>query len=353
MASIIQSLTGIPNYMIGENGIYQIVWAILLFGILYFALRKIVKFVDAKLETFTKWKKKNLGIILLNFVKNTRKYFFLTIEIYIPLKTLELNPFIDQALNAIFVVVIVLQIIRLSNNLLLYLLNNVFKKQLEISKTSQNAIQLIVKIIVWVLWALLILTNLGIEVTPLVASLWIWWIAVAFAFQRILEDLFSSFSILTSKPFNVWDYIEAGEVWWTVNNITLKSTHLTASTWEEVILPNSDVLKNKISNYSIMKYRRKRFKVWVTYETWVKKLKEIPDILQKIIDKKDWTEFEWVHLRELGDFSINFEISYKIQDPDFNKYLHTHHDIVYALLEAFEKKWIAIAYPTQVIHIEK
>lgn len=353
MTSTIQNLTGIPNYMIGQNGIYQIIWAIILFVILYFVLKRVIKFVDAKLEAFTKWKKTNFWIILLNFVKNTREYFFLVLEVYIPLKTLTLNPVIDQILNAILVVAVVLQIIRLSNNLLVYVLNNVFKKQVEINKTSQNAIQLTVKVLVWVIWTLLILTNLWVEVTPLVASLWIWWIAIAFAFQRILEDLFSSFSILTSKPFGVWDYIISGDVGGTVTNITLKSTYLSAITWEKVILPNSDVLKNKISNYGEMAYRRKRFKIWVIYETWIKKLKKIPSIIEKVIDKQEWADLEWIHLKDLGDFSINFEISYKMDDTDFIHSLDTHWKIIYNLLESFEKEWVSIAYPTQVIHVEK
>jgi small-conductance mechanosensitive channel len=74
--------------------------------------------------------------------------------------------------------------------------------------------------------ALLILTNLGIKVTPLLASLGVIGIAVSFALKNILEDLFASISIYLDKPFRIGDYIAMGEHSGSVEHVGIKTTRI-------------------------------------------------------------------------------------------------------------------------------
>ena len=65
-------------------------------------------------------------------------------------------------------------------------------------------------------------------------------------------------------------------------------------------------------------------------------------------EKKYATKFERTYLKELGEYSINFETSYKIENPDFRNSLDANQEILFGILEAFEKNNIKIAYPTSV-----
>jgi small-conductance mechanosensitive channel len=194
------------------------------------------------------------------------------------------------------------------------------------------------------------LSNIWVNLTPLIASLWVASIAVAFALQNILSDLFSSFSILISKPFLVWDYIAVWDAEWTVNSITLKSTNLTNVAGQEVVIPNSTILSSKVVNFWKMKFRRERITIWVVYSTWLKYLKEIPDIIWWVIWKIDWVDFDWCYLKSLNDFSIDFLYSYQIHSPDLVDWLKINEKIYIWILDEFAKMWIDIAFPSQTIY---
>ncbi len=338
------------------NEIYIIFLAVILFFVMYFWLKLIVQKTKKLIKKYTKNKKgENFLIILLNTIEKLPRWFFLIIEIYVPLRVLNLPENIDFAINVIFLFVVILQIIKIISKVLIFSLSNVFKsKNDKKDKTAQKTIEMIVNIVVWVIGILMFLTNIGINLTPIIASLWVASIAVAFALQNILRDLFSSFSIIISKPFDVWDFIVVGE-WskdrmWTVKDITLKSTYLLSIWGHEIIIPNSRILDTEVINYGKMKHRRKRFTIWVTYETAIKKLEKIPKIVENAINQVENVQYERCYLNELSAYSIDFFISYDILPPDYLTSLVVKEKIVLNILKWFEKEWIGIAYPTQTVH---
>jgi len=347
-------LSEILNYYLLNNSIAQIWTAVLAYILIFFILKQVLQLGIKRIHSYTKWKKINFGILLLDIIKNTPQYFFITLQIYIPLKILNLPELADNIIDGIFLIILIFQTVRIWNKILLYLIKHFFGQKGKMQKTTQNALQLMVKIIVRTLWWLLLLSNLWIEITPLIASLWVWGIAVAFALQNMLQDIFSSFSIFISTPFKVWDYISINDkISWTVDNISFKATHIRTIQGHEIRIPNKDIISNPLENFGGMKERRIRFNLGVIYETSQSKLKKIPKIIQKIIEKDEEITYERTKLTNLWDFSINFKISYVIQDPDYMKYLDKNHIILMGILENFEKEWIELAYPTQVIYNKK
>jgi MscS family membrane protein len=108
----------------------------------------------------------------LNTIEKLPRRFFLTIEIYVPLRLLKLPENIDFAISVIFLFVVILQIIKIISKVLIFSLSNVFKsKNDKKDKTAQKTIEMIVNIVVWVIGILMFLTNIGVNLTPLVASL--------------------------------------------------------------------------------------------------------------------------------------------------------------------------------------
>ena len=334
-----------------NNSVYQIILAVIIFLILYFGLKWILVFTANRIEEILENKKSSIHKSIDTFIKKIPRYFLWTVELYIPLKTLNLDNDFERAINIIFTIVIILQVIRLSNAIFSIALQKRSRSSLD--KTSKNALQLVANVIIWVIWLLLLLDNIWVKITPLLASLGIWGIAIAFALQNVLSDLFASFSILTAKPFKVWDFIGIGDKAGTVTKITLKSTQLKAISWEDIIMPNGEVLKHNIDNYSHMKQRTQRFVIGVTYETAIKKLEQIPNLIKKQLEKIPEAEFGRCYMIELNSYSIDFKISYKMIDKTYDEFLAIHQNVLLEILKILEKEKIEIAYPTQVIHTRK
>src|ERR1019366_1211632 len=94
------------------------------------------------------------------------------------------------------------------------------------------------RLIIWIIVALLALENLGINVGPLIAGLGVGGIAIGLAVQTILGDLFASLSIALDKPFGVGDSLRIDSFERAVEQIGIKSTRLRSVTGEQIIISN-------------------------------------------------------------------------------------------------------------------
>lgn len=93
--------------------------------------------------------------------------------------------------------------------------------------------------------------------------------------------------------------------------------------------------------------------VGATYETPFEKLEKIPQIVQEIFKDLEDITLDRVHLKEMGNFSLNFEIVYFVETADIYRYLDLQHSINLELLRKFAQEGIAFAYPTQTLYMEK
>ncbi|MCK5793234.1 MAG: mechanosensitive ion channel family protein [Anaerolineales bacterium] len=218
--------------------------------------------------------------------------------------------------------------------------------------TTLDALGLIVKVALWSVLALIILDNLNVEVSSLVASLGIGGIAVALAAQNILGDLFASLSISLDKPFVIGDFVVVDEFEGDVEDIGLKSTRIRSLSGEELIFSNTDLLNSRIRNYKRLEKRRISFNIGVIYGTSVELLKKIPEMIENIISPLEHAEFDRTHFKTLGDFSLNFSVVYHVLDPDYSVYLDIQQTINLEIYQQFEKEGIEFAYPTQTVIVE-
>ena len=209
------------------------------------------------------------------------------------------------------------------------------------------------QVAVWSLALLVALQNLGFEITALVAGLGIGGIAIAFALQNILGDIFCSVAIILDKPFAVGDFIIVGDQMGVVENIGIKTTRVRSIWGEQIVFSNADLTSSRIRNYKQMKERRITFTLGVVYETPVEKLERISGILRDAITSAPLTRFDRAHFKKYGDFSLDFEIVYFVLNPDYNVYMDIQQKINLAILRRFQAEGIAFAYPTREVIIRK
>lgn len=292
-----------------------------------------------------------------SLLERTGRVFILVVALYSGSLILSLPESIHNFLRTGMIVVALLQIAFWGGSLIDYLVN----KRLEgengeqaAQATSLSALKLVAKIALWTIVILLILENLtGVEINALIASLGVTGVAVALAVQNILGDLFASLSIALDKPFIIGDSVRVGEFIGTVEHIGLKSTRIRSISGEQVIFSNSDLLSSRIQNLKSMERRRATFTIGVTYETPPDKLERIPPIVREIVEGLEDATLDRVHFNLMGDFSLNFEIAYYVETPDFYRYMDIQHAINMELVRRFALEGIEFAYPTQTVYMAK
>ncbi len=218
--------------------------------------------------------------------------------------------------------------------------------------TTANALAMIARLVLVVLVLLLALQNLGIEVASLIASLGVGGIAVALAIRSILSDLFASLTIAFDKPFVVGDFLIVGDSMGTVEHIGYRSTRLRALSGEQLVFPNGDLLASRIQNYSPMTERRVAFTAGVVYRTPKAQLQRIPQLLQAAVEACDGVRFDRAHFKAFGPSSLDFEVVYYVESPDYNRYMDVQQAINLAIVEAFAQGAIEFAFPSQSVYLE-
>lgn len=320
-------------------------------------LRWLKKIIQNRLSSSNRTDNGSTGKFFAALLQRTGSLFILALAVYAGSLTLTLPVQIHTFLRTGMIVITLLQVAFWGTSLIDFLIN----RRLEVDEsdqaaqaTSLNALKLVAKIVMWTLVVLLILENLtGIKIDALIASLGITGVAVALAVQNILGDLFASLSIAIDKPFVIGDLINIDTFTGTVEHIGLKSTRVRSINGEEVIFSNSDMLNSRIRNFKNLERRRVVFPVGVIYQTSHEKLEKIPSIIKEIIDDLEGVTLDRAHLAGFGDFSINFEVAYFIESPDYIRYMDLQQAINLELYRRFSQENIEFAYPTQTVILDK
>ena len=178
-------------------------------------------------------------------------------------------------------------------------------------------------------------------------------IAIALAAQNILGDLFNYFVIFFDRPFEVGDFITVDDKKGTVEYIGIKTTRLRSLTGEQIIISNSNLTGSRIHNYKRLETRRVLFTIGVVYGTPLEKLKRIPEMIKAIIEKHEFTTFDRVHFISYGDFSLNYEIVFFVDNPHYHIYMDILQQINFDIYEQFAAEQIDFAFPTQTLVFNK
>lgn len=208
-----------------------------------------------------------------------------------------------------------------------------------------------VRVALWAVVLILILDQLGFNVTTLVASLGIGGVAVALAVQNILGDLFGSLSIALDKPFLIGDFIVVDSVAGTVEHVGLKTTRIRSLTGEQIVVANADLLRSRIHNYKRMDERRIVFGFGVTYGTPAAKLERIPAMVEDIIASQPNARFDRAHLKGFGTSSLDYEVVYYVTVADYARFMDVQQSINLGLIARLGEAGIEFALPTQTLHI--
>lgn len=320
------------------------------FLVLYAVLKVFVR----RLEKFAQTTDTNVDDFISEVLSKTKMFTLTFTAIYIGSKFLTLPSSGERALDALLILILLVQAgIWVSTAVSSWLKQYTKRRLVEdaASATTLSALGFLSRLVIWTIVLLLALDNLGVNISALITGLGIGGIAVALALQNILGDLFASLSIVLDKPFIIGDFIIVNDHLGTVEHIGLKTTRLRSLSGEQLVFSNSDLLNSRIRNFKRMNERRILFGVGVTYQTPFDKLKTVPTILKQAVEAQGQTRFDRAHFKEFGDFSLNFEVVYFVLTPDYNQYMDIQQAINLELYKRFEQEGIEFAYPTQTLFV--
>ena len=317
-------------------------------------LRLVEQVLIVRIHRLTRKTSTIVDDILVGSLRKTKFLFLLIVSIYVGGLWLELPPAVRKVDWRVLIIALLLQAgIWFSTGLQLWLEHYRKVEEDGANRTTMNALSFLGRVALWATILLLILDNLGIDVTALVAGLGIGGIAIALAVQNILSDLFASLSIVLDKPFVNGDFVIVGDLMGSVEHIGIKTTRVRSISGEQLVFSNTDLLNSRIRNFGRMQQRRVVFKIGVVYQTPPEKLELIPTIIREAIEVEEDTRFDRSHFASYGDFSLDFETVYYIGSPDYNLYMDRQQAINLAIFRRFADEGIEFAYPTQTLFVEK
>ncbi len=242
---------------------------------------------------------------------------------------------------AIFILIAGTYIIRFINRMVRKFF---LKKDYDLALESflQSFINIALKIILFVL----VITQLGVQTTSLVAVLASAGLAIGLALQGSLANFAGGVLILLFKPFKVGDFISAQSVDGTVKEISIFTTKLSTFGNQIAIIPNGQLSNNTIINYNALDTRRDKIDVGIGYGSNIKQAKEI---LLAICNERETILKEpapEVYVGELADSSVNLTLRFWANNPDFwAAHFHVMEEIKYR----FDAAGIEIPFPQRVV----
>lgn len=346
--------------ILGETDIAPYVGAFVIFLAISVLFKVILVAVIGHLKNLSKKTKTDVDDAVIDALSRIRAWVYTLVALYLALQFFTLPEIADKVITGLVLLAVAWQAIEVALCFVRYGVTRFVEKDEDgdgivdpNAATASDMIILSARIILWLLGGLFVLSNLGIEITSLIAGLGIGGIAVAFALQGILSDLFASFSIYFDKPFRVGDFVVIGSDSGTVEKIGIKTTRIRTLQGEELVVSNNELTTARVQNFKKLERRRVVARFGVLYETDKAQLRAIPEYVRDLFESISQATLDRVHFASFGDSSLEFEVVYYIESDDYTVFMDLQQQFNYGLFDKFTEVGIGFAYPTQTLYLKK
>jgi small-conductance mechanosensitive channel len=318
------------------------------------ALRLVEQVLIVRIQRLAEQTHTVIDDVVIGALRKTKLLYLLIVSVFAGSLWVKLEPEVRSVVLHIAVVATLIQSgIWISAGLQIWLQHYRATEEDGANRTTMNALSFLARLALWGTILLLVLDNLGIDVTALVAGMGIGGIAIALAVQNILSDLFASLSIVLDKPFVNGDFVVVGDMAGAVEHIGIKTTRIRSISGEQLIFSNTDLLGSRIRNFGRMRERRVVFSLGITYQTPAEKLEHVPDLIRAAIESQQSARFDRSHFASYGDSALNFETVYYVESSDYATHMDILQSVNLTIYRSFAAEGIEFAYPTQTHFIEK
>lgn len=281
----------------------------------------------------------------------TKDYFLATLSLELVSAYIEAPELLARAFTFAFTIAATLQGAVWLRALILALIERRATRHEDASQLASalGIVRLMVTVVIWAIAFILILDNLGVNVTGLVAGLGVGGIAIGLAAQGIFSDLFAALTIVFDRPFAVGDQINFGETWGAVENIGLKTTRIRSLTGEQIVISNANLLGKELRNFARLERRRVTVKLGVVYQVSAAQAEAIPTMVREIVEADPKCKFVRSGLVSFGASSLDYELQFDVTTSNYDEMYEERHRIMLGILQRFGAEKIDFAYPTTVL----
>ena len=319
----------------------------LLYG-LFWTLRSWARRRLARSSVFGTW-----GWVALRVLSKTRSFFLVIVSVRIVTSFFQAPAAWEGLIAFLFTVASAVQGAFWVREFLIALVERKAAAQSGDATMSSavGVLTVLINVVVWAFALIILLDNLGVNVTALVAGLGIGGIAIGLAAQGIFSDLFAALSILLDQPFRRGETIQIGGpqgVVGTVEHIGLKTTRLRALSGEVVVMSNANLLNQQINNFADYSHRRVAMLIEVIYQTDPKLLDRIPAELERIVNGVTDCRFDRAHLFQFAPSALDYELVFTVQKADLQSMFDARQAVMIATIRRFGELGIQFAFPSQL-----
>ena len=331
-----------------ENNTLEIIIAAVIGTLIYLGLNWLRGFAARKARKIED--DGSLSRIALNVLARTNQFFVTMVPLKLLSRFAATPQSIDTIIGFLFTVAAVFQVAIWAREIILGMIQRRTTLgepgDTETLSNAMGLIKIFVSVALFGVATIMVLDNLGVNVTGLIAGLGIGGIAIGLAAQGIFSDLFSALSIIFDKPFSKGDTIQYDTTTATVEKIGLKSTRLRATTGEQKIISNANLLGKEITSLTRLYRRRVLFNIGIIYQTDPAKARALPEICEEVVKEAGHEMFRCV-LIAFGPSSLDYELQFDVNSADLMYVAQEKSRVGLLLWERLGKEGIEFAYPTQ------
>jgi len=211
-----------------------------------------------------------------------------------------------------------------------------------------------VKTAIWILGIVVVIQNLGVDVTGLVAGVGVGSLAFALAAQDTVENLFGSVTIFTDRPFQIGDWVViGGNIEGVVEEVGFRSTRIRTFSGSVVTVPNAKVANSTIDNVGQRRFRRVKATLGLTYGTPVDRLNAFVEGIRAHLKHNPAVADATceVHFTKFGDSALEVMLYFFLDVPDWTHELQAKAGINCEIMRLAEQEGVDFAYPSMTVYM--
>lgn len=342
-----------------DNVVLNILIAFLILG-LYPLIKKVITIViNRYVKKITERSKNQLDDIIVNSILPPLNMFIFAGLFYLGILQLNLGNFEEFAFkvfNFLLIIPVVYFMIKFSTQTIKFYLKGHSDKT-KINEAAIDIIMQLVQIVLVVIGILLILANVGYNISALLAGLGVGGLAFALAAQDLLKNLFAGLSLIFDNTFNKGERVQFQGNSGKIEELKLRSTKLRTYDGTLLTIPNSQLADNIVENITQVPKVRVVMTIGLVYSTSVKQMRKAKAIIQKAVDVQEDADGEstTIFFDNFGAYSLDIMVYYYakvLTMDDWTKRTQMKEDVNMYILEEFEKAGISIAFPTQTLEVK-
>ncbi len=321
---------------------------------------------------FRKWLSKNISNIFTKIFKNNLvigagirtsvqgplKSFFFIFGFYLGFLIMGFPAPVVDFINKVFRISNIVLITWALVNFTPFITSTVIKMEETNKRANAVAIKFIanvLKVIIIALAVVVIISELGYNITGLITGLGLGGLTFSLAAQSTASNLFAGFSIVADKPFDVGDYIITPSLEGTVEDITMRSTRVRTVADTVIVIPNSKLVDEPITNATRMNKRYVDMTIGLTYDADAPTLRNVIEDIKSMLEESLDVQQDriLVAFKGFGDCSQDIRVLYFTKTTALDPSLRVQEDINFKIKDIVEKNGASFAFPSVSIYEEK